>query len=179
MSKRFWAWALPLAIFVGILFFLWMGLQRDPRMIPSPLHNKPAPAFQATSLWDAGKIITERDFQGHVTVLNVFASWCVACSAEHTVWMEARHDVQNTGVQFIGLNYKDDREKALQWLKQYGDPYDQVVSDSSGNIGIDYGVYGTPETFIIDKKGIIRYKFIGAVSPGDWRKILLPEIEKC
>ena len=167
---------LPLVIFIGIAVFLWSGLHHNPRVIPSPLLNKSAPVFHAPSLQNSQQMLSEQNFQGHVTILNVFATWCISCQAEHSVWMEARRDLQNT--QIIGLNYKDQREKALTWLTQSGDPYDQVIADPHGDVGIDFGVYGTPETFIIDRHGIIRYKFIGAVSPTDWRQTILPEVNK-
>lgn len=176
-KKRFFMMVLPLAIFIGILFFLWKGLYHDPRVIPSPLLNKLIPAFSAPTLQNPQRLITERDFAGRVTILNVFASWCVACEAEHSVWIEGRQELQPQ-TQIIGLNYKDERQKALAWLDHYGNPYNQVIYDPQGIIGIDFGVYGTPETFIIDKQGIIRYKFIGAVSPADWKQTILPEIRK-
>lgn len=167
---------IPLIIFLVIAIFLWSGLHHNPRIIPSPLLNKPTPTFRAVSLQNPHQMITEQNFQGHVTILNVFATWCVSCQAEHSVLLEGRRDLQNT--QIIGLNYKDQREKALGWLQQYGNPYDQVIDDAQGDIGIDFGVYGTPETFIMDRQGIIRYKFIGAVSPADWQQIILPEVKK-
>lgn len=175
-NKKFWFLLTPILIFIVIGYFLWVGLYTNPRAIPSPLQNKPAPAFNGQSLQNPQQIMTAAVFQGHVTILNVFATWCVACRAEHSVWIEARHDLQQTKI--IGLNLKDQRDKVLEWLNRYGNPYDQIIFDPSGDIAINFGVYGTPETFIIDKHGIIRYKFIGAVSPTDWEKTLFPEIKK-
>lgn len=174
--RRSWVWALPLIIFMGVAGLLWKGLYQDPRAIPSPLINKPVPEFQAPNLINPKLTFSSKDFKGKVTLLNVFASWCIACSAEHSVWMEARQDLGQA--QIVGLNYKDPADKALAWLKQYGNPYQNVIADPQGNIAINFGVYGTPETFLIDKQGIIRYKFIGAVSPKDWQEVLLPQVKK-
>lgn len=175
-AKRAWMWALPLMIFIGLTILLWKGLYQDPRAIPSPLIGKAVPEFKAQSLMKPALSLTPQDFKGKVTLLNVFASWCVACSAEHSVWMEARQDLGHS--QIVGLNYKDQTTNALAWLKQYGNPYQSVLVDPKGDIAIDLGVYGTPETFLIDKQGIIRYKFIGAVSPKDWREVLLPQVKQ-
>ncbi len=166
---------LPLIIFIAIAVFLWVGLHHNPREIPSPLLNRPAPVFQASSLRPPQESLSEKIFHHRVTILNVFATWCVACQAEHSVLMEGRQNLQ--GAQLIGLDYKDDRPKALTWLHRFGDPYDQVIDDPQGNIAINFGVYGTPETFIIDQQGIIRYKFIGAISPADWKQTVLPKIQ--
>jgi len=175
-SRPLFTLVLPLVIFIVIAAFLWVGLYRDPRVIPSPMIGKPAPAFRAPDLENQRQWLTERDFQGQVTILNVFATWCIACQAENGVLVEGRRDLQQA--QIIGLNYKDDRQKALAWLQHYGNPYHRIIDNPQGDIGVNFGVYGTPETFIIDKHGIIRYKFIGAVSPADWDNTLLPEIRK-
>jgi cytochrome c biogenesis protein CcmG, thiol:disulfide interchange protein DsbE len=176
-SKAIWSLLLPLGIFVAIVIFLWVGLQRNPREIPSPLINKPAPEFRTPDLFAPQQQFTQQLFLGHVTLLNVFASWCEACQTEHAEWFEARRDLSKNTL-IIGLNYKDDRSKALQWLTQYGNPYDYVIDDAQGQLGIDFGVYGTPETFVIDKHGIIRYKILGAVSPALWTQTLLPIVQK-
>lgn len=159
-----------------VVLVLWAGLHRDAREIPSPLLGKPAPIFSAPDLKQPKQLLTEENFKGHVTILNLFAAECVACQAEHSVWIEARHDLGDT--KMMGLNYKGERQKTLAWLNQYGDPYDQIIDDPQGNIGINWGVYGTPETLIIDKQGIVRYKFVGAVSPSDWKENLLPKIKQ-
>jgi cytochrome c biogenesis protein CcmG, thiol:disulfide interchange protein DsbE len=174
-KRRFLTRALPLLIFIVLVFFLWIGLYHNPREIPSPLINKPTPEFRVFSLLQPKQHVTQEIFVGQVTILNVFATWCVACQAEHSVLMEGR-DLK--GVQIIGLDYKDNHYKAISWLSRYGNPYNQVIDDPTGSVGINFGVYGTPETFIIDRRGIIRYKFIGAVSPADWKSKLLPEIKK-
>lgn len=175
-SSRSWIWALPLIIFIGMFVLLWKGLYQDPRAIPSPLINKVVPEFHAASLLNPEQTLTPPIFKGKVTLLNVFASWCIACAAEHSVWIEAKQDLGQA--QIVGLNYKDQPAKALAWLKEYGNPYQNVIADPQGDIAINFGVYGTPETFLIDKQGVIRYKFIGAVSPKDWRQVLLPQIKK-
>lgn len=164
--KRLFILAAPLFIFVGLVFFLWFGLYRDPRAIPSPLLNKPIP-----------QQLGAHNFLGHVTILNVFASWCVACQQEHSIWKEARQGLSKQ-TQIVGLNYKDQHAKAIAWLNQYVNPYDQVIEDPTGAIAIDLGVYGVPETFIIDKQGIIRYKVLGAVNTADWQKTILPIIHQ-
>jgi len=175
-NNRMLLWLLPFLIFVIIAYFSWLGLHNDVRLLPSPLINHSMPTFQAQSLLKPKELISEKNFLGKVTVLNVFATWCIACHAEHTVWLEAREDLPN--VQLFGLNYKDQNAKTQKWLKQYGNPYEKILVDTAGSIGINLGVYGTPETFIIDRHGIIRYKYVGAVSPTVWKTILLPEVKK-
>ncbi len=174
-QRKYFIRALPFIIFIAITVFLWVGLHRNPREIPSPLLNKPAPAFQAPSLRSPQQDLSEKIFHNRVTILNVFATWCIACQAEHSVLMEGRGDLH--GAQLIGLDYKDNRPKALTWLRESGDPYEQVIDDPQGNIAINFGVYGTPETFIIDQQGVIRYKFTGAISPADWKQTILPKIQ--
>ena len=166
---------LPLAIFVVIAVFLGTGLYLDPREVPSPLIDKPAPAFSLPQLQQPEKTFSRDDMKGKVWLLNVWASWCVACREEHPVLVElARSKV----VPLIGLNYKDERKDGLRWLAQFGDPYDLSAYDYNGRIGIDYGVYGVPETFLIDKKGIIRYKRIGVVTPEIVRDKILPLVRE-
>lgn len=167
---------LPLVIFVIVIAFLWMGLHRNPREIPSPLLNKPVPAFKAQNLMSSGWL-TQDDLKNQVILLNVFATWCPSCKQEHSVLMSIRQEMDHS-IKIVGINYKDDRQLALMWLKQYGNPYDFIIEDPQGNLAINFGVYGTPETFIIDKQGIIRYKFIGAIGVSEWQNILLPIIKK-
>jgi cytochrome c biogenesis protein CcmG/thiol:disulfide interchange protein DsbE len=151
----------PLAIFVVLVVFLAIGLRLNPREVPSPLIDKPAPAFQLTRLDDPGASVTSQDLRGKVWLLNVWASWCVACLDEHPLLVE----FSRTGaVPIYGLNYKDKRDDALAWLGKHGNPYTISIVDSEGSVGIDYGVYGVPETFVIDKQGVIRYKHIGPVT---------------
>lgn len=170
--KRF---LLPLAIFMALLLFLGVGLRLNPREIPSPFIGKPAPTFTLTQLSEPNKAISPQDMLGKVWLLNVWASWCVSCRQEHPVLM----DFSKQGVvPIIGLNYKDNREEGLGWLRQFGNPYQLSAFDGSGRVGIDYGVYGVPETFLIDKKGVIRLKHVGPVTPEVIAEKLLPLIKE-
>ena len=153
---------IPLLLFVGRALILAAGLNRDPKEVPSPLIGKPAPAFKLTRLDDAQQSIQRDDLLGKVWVLNVWASWCVACREEHPLLVEFS---RRKTVPVYGLNYKDARADGLRWLAQFGNPYDASLFDNDGKVGIDFGVYGVPETFIIDKQGVIRFKHIGPVTP--------------
>ena len=162
---------LPLLVFVVLSAFLAIGLKLDPKAVPSPLIGKPAPAFDLPQLAAPDRRLAAQDLRGQVWLLNVWASWCVACQQEHLLWVE----LSKTGqVKLYGLNYKDKRDDALAWLRRFGDPYLQSVSDTEGLVGIDYGVYGVPETFVIDKQGVIRHKQVGPVTPESLRDTLLP-----
>ena len=165
----------PLGIFVVLCIFLGIGLTRDPRLVPSPFIGKPAPAFALTHLHDPNARFSPEQMKGKVWLLNVWASWCPACRVEHPVL----NDINRRGiVPIVGLNYKDARADATRWLQQNGDPYLLSVWDNDGKVGIDYGVYGAPETFVIDKSGVIRYKQIGPITPEVLEKTLLPLIAK-
>jgi len=166
---------LPLGIFLVIVVFLGIGLTLNPREIPSPLIDKPAPAFTLAQLSNPEKTFSQKDMLGKVWMLNVWASWCVACREEHPVLVEL---ARSKAVPIYGLNYKDKREDALAWLRQFGDPYVLSIMDNAGRTGIDYGVYGVPETFIIDKQGVIRYKNIGPVTHEVLQAKILPLIRK-
>ena len=172
MKARF---LIPLALFGILVAFLAIGLQRDPREIPSPLVEKAAPAFQTTQLLAADKTFSPADMKGQVWMLNVWASWCVACKVEHPLLVQMQ---RSQIVPLIGLDYKDQRPAALKFLSQNGDPYNLSAVDPDGRIGIDYGVYGVPETFIIDKNGVIRHKQIGPITPEALEKTILPLLEK-
>ncbi len=152
----------PLAIFALLVFFLWRGLRLDPHEVPSPLIDKPAPAFALARLDDASLTLRRDDMLGKVWLLNVWASWCVACRDEHATLVAFS---QTRAAPIIGLNYKDTRPEGLQWLSQFGNPYETSVFDRDGRVGIDFGVYGVPETFVIDKRGLIRFKHVGPVTP--------------
>jgi cytochrome c biogenesis protein CcmG/thiol:disulfide interchange protein DsbE len=166
---------LPLIVFVVLLGFLAVGLNLNPREVPSPLIDKPAPAFKLARLDLPEKQVSLQDLQGKVWLLNVWASWCVACRVEHPVLVE----LAGSGVVPIyGLNYKDKRDDALAWLTKHGNPYVASLSDTEGLVGIDYGVYGVPETFVIDKAGVIRLKHIGPVTPEVLRDTILPLVKK-
>ncbi len=168
-------YSLPLGIFLVLVVFLGIGLGLNPREIPSPLIDKPAPAFDLVQLHEPGKSLTKQDMQGKVWLLNVWASWCVSCREEHPVLVEL---AKTRVVPIVGLNYKDQRPEALRWLQQFGDPYVMSIVDGDGRVGINYGVYGVPETFVIDKTGVIRYKQIGPVTPKALQEKILPLVAK-
>lgn len=170
--KRF---LLPFGIFVALLLFLGIGLRLNPREIPSPFIGKPAPAFKLTQLYEFDNTISPQDMVGQVWLLNVWASWCVSCRQEHPVLMDlAKRNV----VPILGLNYKDKREEGIGWLQKFGNPYKLSAFDGDGRVGIDYGVYGVPETFVIDKRGVIRMKHIGPVTTEVINDKLLPLIKE-
>jgi len=170
-----WQFIVPLGLFIVLLGFLAVGLNLNPREVPSPLIDKPAPAFALPRLDDPARTIRREDLAGKVWMLNVWASWCVACREEHPVLVAfARRNV----VPVYGLNYKDGRDDALGWLARFGNPYEASLSDTNGRVGIDYGVYGVPETFIIDKQGIVRMKHIGPVTPEVLRDRIEPLLRK-
>jgi cytochrome c biogenesis protein CcmG/thiol:disulfide interchange protein DsbE len=167
------AWAV--GIFLALVALLAVGLRLNPREVPSPLIGKPAPHFELPELHQAAKTFSERDMLGKVWLLNVWASWCVSCREEHPVLL----DLAATGeVPIYGLNYKDRREDGLAWLKGMGDPYKVSIFDFDGRVGIDYGVYGVPETYVIDKSGVIRYKRIGPLTPEIVKEKVLPLVRE-
>jgi cytochrome c biogenesis protein CcmG/thiol:disulfide interchange protein DsbE len=165
----------PLAIFVVLGLLLAYGLNLDPRKIPSPLIGKPLPAFSLATVADPARKVGRDDLLGRAYLLNVWSSWCVACRQEHPFLNEL---ARNRVVPIIGLNYKDRREDALGWLGSLGNPYELSLSDGDGRLGIDLGVYGVPETFVIDKQGVIRYKQIGPITPEVWEQKLAPLIKE-
>ena len=166
---------IPLVIFGVLVVFLAIGLGRDPHEVPSPLINKPAPSFKLPQLKDPSKSFSAEEMRGRIWLLNVWASWCISCRDEHPLLI----DYARTGaVPIYGLNYKDRPEDALAWLQELGDPYVLSVSDLDGRIGIDYGVYGAPETYLIDQQGVIRFKQIGPVTPDIWTKNILPLVQE-
>lgn len=153
---------IPLFVFLGLVWFLARGLGLDPKSVPSPLIGKPAPGFSLTKLDNPEKTIRREDLLGKVWMLNVWASWCVACREEHPLLVEFS---RKKLLPVYGLNYKDDRAAGLRWLANFGNPYDASLFDNDGRVGIDWGVYGVPETFIVDREGIIRFKQIGPLTP--------------
>ncbi|WP_374241236.1 DsbE family thiol:disulfide interchange protein [Zoogloea sp.] len=185
--KRF---LIPLAVFLVLVVFLAVGLKRDPREVPSPLVGKPAPEFRLDTL-TPGKQFSPADMRGQVWLLNVWASWCVSCRAEHPLLVAFS---KQGGLPIVGLNYKElrgdgeidmkkvpageepalVRQRAGAWLARHGDPYALSVLDLDGRVGIDYGVYGVPETYLIDRKGIIRFKQIGPITPEALEQKILP-----
>jgi len=166
---------IPLAIFLGLVLFLAAGLKLDPHEVPSPLIGKPAPGFALTRLDDPGQTIRRDDMLGKVWMLNVWASWCVACREEHPLLVEFSRQKL---LPIIGLNYKDERIAGMKWLSGFGNPYDASLFDHDGRVGIDFGVYGVPETFIIDRQGVIRYKQIGPVTPDVIRNKIEPLVRQ-
>ena len=166
---------IPLLLFIILAVFLGLGLNLKPNDIPSPFINKPAPEFSAPKLNAPEEKLTPADLKGQVWLFNVWASWCVSCRAEHPILNQF---AKQYAVVIIGLNYKDEPEDAKTWLTTLGNPYNVSIMDQDGRIGIDYGVYGVPETFVIDKKGLIRYKHTGPVSADDVQNIFLPLIAK-
>ena len=170
-----WQFIAPLALFVVLLGFLGVGLNLNPREVPSPLINKPAPDFALPRLDDPSQTIALKDLAGRVWMLNVWASWCVACREEHPLLVDYS---RRATVPLYGLNYKDGRDDALGWLARYGNPYTASLSDTKGLVGIDFGVYGVPETFIIDKQGVVRFKHIGPVTPQVLRERIEPLLKE-
>ncbi|WP_447553849.1 DsbE family thiol:disulfide interchange protein [Vreelandella sp. EE22] len=171
--RRWLLLLLPLG-FVGIALFFYQGLSRDPSQRDSALMARTFPAFQATTLRDAENIVDESLLRGEVTLVNVWGEWCPACKQEMPQLLElADHDIR-----MVGVNYRDTREKGAQFLSEYGDPFEVNIFDPDGSLGFDLGVYGAPETFLVDADGVIRYHHKGYISPGDVRAQILPEVEK-
>ncbi len=166
---------LPLALFAVLVLLLAIGLRIDPSIVPSPLIDKPLPAFNLPKLITPDDNIKSSDFQGDVVLLNVWASWCVACRVEHPLLLELS---KNNKILIYGINYKDTRTDAMQWLQHFGDPYRASAFDQHGLTSIDLGVYGVPETYIMDRDGIIRYKHIGPITREVLDNTILPLIEK-
>ncbi|WP_313239548.1 DsbE family thiol:disulfide interchange protein [Stutzerimonas kunmingensis] len=159
---------LPLVIFLVVAVFLYRGLFLHPSELPSALIGKPLPAFSLPSVEDEQRVITAEDLKGKPALVNVWATWCVACKVEHPVL----NRLAAQGVVIHGVNYKDDNAAALKWLNEFHDPYQLNIRDERGSLGLDLGVYGAPETFLIDKKGIIRHKFVGVIDDRVWREQL-------
>ena len=153
---------LPLAVFIVLVIFLAKGLDLNPREVPSPLIGKPAPPFTLTRLDDATLTIKREDLLGKVWLLNVWASWCAPCKDEHPLLVQLS---KRNLAPLYGLNYKDQRDAGRAFLSKLGNPYQATLFDADGRVGIDYGVYGVPETFIIDKQGVIRLKHVGPLTP--------------
>lgn len=164
---------LPFALFLVVLGFLAVGLNLNPREVPSPLIGKPAPTFSLPVLGKNQVSMGSQDMRGKVWILNVWASWCVACQAEHPLLVEF---AKRNSVALLGLNYKDTPQDAAAWLARFGDPYQLSLEDRQGQVGIDFGVYGVPETFVMDRDGIIRFKHIGPLTPEVIEQQIVPLI---
>lgn len=156
---------IPLALFIVLGLFLWKGLSLDPRELPSALLNKPFPEFQLSALSDPEKTLTKADFIGQPVLVNVWATWCPSCRQEHDQLVAIAAEEK---IAVIGLNYKDDRDAALNWLQQLGNPYKFNIYDERGMLGLDLGVYGAPETYLLDAQGIIRHRHVGVVTAETW-----------
>jgi len=168
-------YSLPLVAFFILAVFLGYGLWLNPGEVPSPLIGKPAPQFRLARVDDPSQFVTAKDMLGKVWLLNVWASWCTTCSQEHPVLLDL---ARSKMIPIYGVDYKDDRNDAQRWLQQFGNPYETAISDTDGHTGIDYGVYAVPESFLIDKNGVIRYKQIGAITPEVLEKHILPLIRQ-
>lgn len=171
MNRYLW----PLIGFAVLIAFLGAGLKLDPKRIPSPFIDKPAPAFSVPTLHQESNTISTADMRDKVWLLNVWASWCAACRVEHPLINALS---QQGLLEIVGLNYKDERPAAKAWLRQFGDPYDEIAWDIKGDVGIDYGVYGVPESFLIDQQGIIRHKQIGPFDQETIQNTLIPMIKQ-
>lgn len=165
--------SLPLIIFLFLGYFLWRGLDIDPTVVPSALLNQKTPEFNLLSLENPHIRLSNKIFLGHVSLLNVWATWCATCADEYPVLMQIHSE---NSIALYGLDYKDNRQTALNWISKFGNPYQAIGFDKTGNTAINWGVYGTPETFVIDKNSIIRYKVIGPITMNIWQKKLLPLI---
>ncbi len=164
----------PFVLFMILGWFLWRGLAIDPHALPSVQLGKPLPPFRLHQLKNEKLVLTEQDLQGQVVVLNVWASWCEACIEEQLFLMT----LAKQGVVIVGLNYKDQPKEARAWLSEWGDPYQVIASDLEGRLAIDIGVYGAPETFLIDKQGTIRYRHVGILTPPIWKQEFEPRIHR-
>lgn len=173
--RRRLPYVLPLALFVLLGIFLGIGLTLDPRLVPSPLIGTPVPSFRLPPVQGRTLGLASEDLRGEVAVVNVFASWCVACRDEHPLWVEL---ARQRALPIHGLNYKDAPSDAARWLDELGDPYTRTGADRDGRVGIDWGVYGVPETFVIDKNGVIRDKIIGAITRQSVQERLLPLVRR-
>lgn len=170
-----WRYAIPLLVLTLLMLFFWRGLSLNPGEVPSPLIDQKAPAFTLPELRDPDSLVTDMDLVGEVTLFNVWGTWCPGCHEEHD---ELMHLAEREGVRIVGLNLRDDREAAIRWLDRVGDPFVMTAVDVDGQVSIDWGVYGAPETFVIDHRGMIRHKHIGPITSGDIEQHLLPLIRE-
>jgi cytochrome c biogenesis protein CcmG/thiol:disulfide interchange protein DsbE len=174
MLKRLKFW-LPASVGILILALFWAGLGHDPHKVPSGLVGHKVPYFSHKDLTDGSKSLNNNIFKGHVSILNIWASWCESCLVEHGA---LNHIVKRYQVPLYGLNYKDDRQQALKWLNDYGNPFQAVIYDPDGKAAVEWGITGTPESYVIDAQGIIRYKHTGPITHDDWQQTLWPLIKR-
>lgn len=168
-------YVLPAVAFAVLVAFFWIGLRLNPGEVPSPLIGKPAPVFELPELSDQTRVINNETFRGGPALLNVWATWCGGCRLEHDLLLAISAEGD---VPIYGLNYRDERAAALQWLRQLGNPYTAVAYDPEGTVSIDWGVYGAPETFLIDPDGVVVYKHIAPMTVEAWREEFLPRIRE-
>ena len=166
---------LPLAIFLGMAFYFAISLTKDPRILPSALIDQPVPAFNLPALKPEKPGLATGDLKGKVTIVNVFASWCVPCRAEHPLWMKL---AESGEVPIHAINWKDQRAAAVNWLQELGDPYSRIGYDFDNKAGIEWGVYGVPETYVIDREGRIRYKHVGPLFPETYMEVIAPLLKE-
>ena len=166
---------LPVGILGALGAVLYVGLYRNPGYVPSPFIGKPAPAYELPSLADPSSMVGSKDFAGKVALVNVWGTWCAGCREEHPYLLQLS---RTSGVPIYGIDWQDDRTRALDWLASLGDPYVKTGFDSTGKAAIDWGVYGAPETFLIDRNGIVLYKHIAPLTPDVWQREFVPRIEK-
>ena len=166
---------IPIGLFVALAVFLFIGLSRDKETLPSPLIGKPAPQFELPRVEDPSQKISSREFAGKPYVVNIWGSWCFACRDEHPVLMEL---ARRGEVPLVGLNWRDELPLAQQWLKEFGNPYVATAFDPKGDVGIDYGAYGAPETYLVDARGIIVFKYVSPVTIEVWEREFLPRIKQ-
>ena len=164
----------PVGLFGVLVIFLAVGLTRDPSVIPTEMIDREMPAFELPELRDEAATVSQADLIGEVTLVNVFGSWCVACLKEHPTLMQLSRD---DTVRIVGINWRDERSEALDWLAKHGDPYEAIVFDAESELVIEIGVTGAPETFVLDPSGRIRYKQIGPITPEVWTSTIRPIIE--
>ncbi|WP_461482135.1 DsbE family thiol:disulfide interchange protein [Porticoccus sp.] len=161
---------IPLLVFVVLAVFLMNGLKRDPNAMPSALIDRPVPAFSLPVSGGEARLVDQGIFLGQPALLNVWATWCISCRVEHPYL----NKLAGQGVRIIGLNYKDDRAAADKWLAEKGNPYQINVIDADGRLGLDLGVFGAPETYVVDRNGMIRYKHVGVIDDRVWKQKILP-----
>lgn len=172
--KRF-SFYLPMVIFAGVAIYMAVGLTLDPQKLPSTLIDKPVPEFDLPPIDGSQEGFSSKDLLGHVSMINIWGSWCVSCIYEHPLLMEiARQEL----VPIYGLDWKDPPGEGMKWLNKEGNPYTLIGDDADGRVAIDFGVTGAPETFIVDKEGRIRYKYIGPITFEDWEEVLYPLIKE-
>lgn len=167
-------YVLPAAVFAVLIAFFWVGLRLNPGEVPSPLIGKPGPAFELPELADPAEIVNNARMKGRPVLLNVWATWCAGCRAEHQMLMALAGSGK---VPIFGMNYRDERDAALRWLADLGDPYVAVAYDPEGTASLDWGVYGAPETFLLDPEGTVVYKHLGPLTPTAWREEFVPRME--